>query len=97
MDASNPVEIGRKTLESGANQLTPIADTSVKGIQLKAMPGNDDVIYVGTTVTSDLTAQGFPLSPGEGVFIPTNKVNNIRVKPTTVGDIVAWVVVGFTE
>lgn len=50
----------------------PCADKLLtRGVQLKAMPGNTDVIYLGN---ADVNSQnGFVLQAGDAVLIPVEK------------------------
>lgn len=79
-----------QTTISAANP-TKIATADVKvntGLQMKALSANIDVIYIGHSDVTSTT--GFPLAPGEGLFIPVDAVSLIYGLAISNNDKIAW-------
>lgn len=58
----------------GANQITKA------GVTIKASSSNTDVIFVGSTTLTRSTSNGYPLDPGESLFLEVGNVNLIYVR-----------------
>ena len=57
------------------------SSTLVKsGVHVKAPLSNTDTIYIGSNVLSTTSVAGFPLDPGEAIFIEIDNVNKIYVR-----------------
>ena len=83
--------VGQTTISSTVTtRVTTFAAEWVKGIQLKALSGNAAAVYIGG---SDVAATGFPLLPGEGLFLPLDAVDEIYGLAATNGDKISWIIV----
>ena len=70
------------TATSGATQLS--SNTSLKsGVTVKASATNSDIIYIGSVGLSRNITNGYPLDPGESVFLEINNLNLIYIRATT--------------
>jgi hypothetical protein len=58
----------------GANQIVR------SGVTIKASSTNTDVIYIGSTALTRTTSNGYPLDPGESLFLEVGNVNLIYVR-----------------
>ena len=58
----------------GANQIVR------SGVTIKASSTNTDVIYIGSTTLTRTTSNGYPLDPGESLFLEVGNVNLIYVR-----------------
>lgn len=85
----------------GGTALVLIATTTppthlTKGAQIKAAADNDGTVYVGKSdVTADSAAatDGYPLSPGEALFVPVDDPSKIYVIGSGAGQKVFFLVV----
>ncbi len=76
-----------------AVQLVSAASHLTKGVQIKAPETNSGVVYVGASgVTADSAdaTDGFPLSPGEGLFVPVDDPSKLYVIASAAGQKVFW-------
>lgn len=70
------------TSTTGATQLK--SNSSLKsGVTIKASTTNSDVIYVGSISLSRNVINGYPLDPGESVFLEINNLNLIYIRTTS--------------
>jgi hypothetical protein len=47
------------------------------GVNLKANPGNIDIVYIGSSGLSGSLLDGYPLEPGENIFFETVNLNKL--------------------
>lgn len=76
-----------------AVQLVTASSRLAKGVQLKAPQSNSGVVYVGTAgVTADAAdaTDGFPLSGGEGLFVPIDDPSKLYVRGSATGQKLFW-------
>jgi hypothetical protein len=70
------VEVGTSAVRCSTN-----TNKLAKGVQLRASPENDGIIFVGHgqhVTPGDVTAtDGFPLAAGEGVFLPISSADKV--------------------
>lgn len=80
---------GQKTVATAGIHGVLGAGNLKAGLHVKALPGNDDVIYIGLDgVTS---ATGYPLEPGEEIYIEVDRVEMVYMSPAANGDGAAWI------
>ena len=53
------------------------------GVTIKASSNNSDVVYVGSTTLTRSNDNGYPLDPGESVFLEVGNLNTIYVKSSS--------------
>ena len=73
--------------------VTPIVPDALKGIQVKAGPGNTGTVYVGksgVTAGSAVATDGTPLAAGEGLFIPTKDVSRVYAIASAAAQDLYW-------
>jgi len=85
---------GKKTFGTTATQLLEQDYPITKGIQLKAASTNTHTIHIGSTLivtagTND-SLDGFPLSAGEGLFVPCVKTSSIYCIASAAGQKLFW-------
>lgn len=78
---SGTVTVGSKTVSSsdGGSQMS----TSVilnSGVNIKASPENTGSVYVGNISLNRSVNNGYPLSPGESIYLEINNANLIYVR-----------------
>ena len=87
---------GRKSaIGTTAVQLTTITVHAARGVQIKAASANSGLVYVGNSdVTADASdaTDGFPLAPGEGLFLPVDDPSRIYVVGSAASQKVFFVV-----
>lgn len=67
---------------NGAAQLT--SNTVIRsGITIKASPSNTDVVYVGGVSLTRNVLNGYPLDPGETIFLEINNLNLIYIRASS--------------
>jgi hypothetical protein len=83
---------GQTAISDTTPTLIVAADLECReGVQVKSLIENTDVIYIGE---SDLDAtSGFPLAPGEGLFIPVDKTLDTYALAGVDTEKLAWVVI----
>lgn len=102
-EAANKFIHGHTTVGTTAAQLIPqeYSIDPAKGVLIRT-PGSSDptpnanIVWVGNknvTADSDVTSGGYPLAPGEAVFIPTKDYASIYVIAGGAGNDVAWMVI----
>lgn len=85
---------GRKS--SVGTSAVPLIATpyrAAKGVQLKADAANSSTVYVGNAdVTADAAdgTDGFPLSAGEGLFVPVDDASKVYLRAGASGQKVFW-------
>lgn len=67
IESTSELFAGQSGAEAVALQITPATHRLVKGVRIKALAGNSDIVYVGPSTVSVTT--GFELSAGNEVFI----------------------------
>ena len=81
---------GTKTLTATATALA--ASTALKvGIHIKAPLVNTATIYIGSSTLVTLPTTGFPLEPGESMFLEIDNISKIYARSSTTGQIVAFI------
>lgn len=72
---------GQKSIgTSAAFLVTNTATRCAKGVQIKAASGNAGVVYIGksdVTANTATATDGYPLSAGEEVFVPTDDAADV--------------------
>lgn len=83
---------GQSAISDSEPTLIVSADLECReGVQLKSMNTNTDVIYIGE---SDVDAtSGFPLLPGEGLFVPIDHVSSTYALAGVDTERLAWAVI----
>lgn len=72
----------RLSSSTGATKLAP--NTILRsGVTIKASSNNSDVVYVGSTTLVRSDSNGYPLDPGESVFLEVGNLNAVYVKSST--------------
>lgn len=88
---------GRKSaVGASAVQITSAVTHCQDGVQLKAADTNTGIVYVGaSTVTANAAdaTDGFPLSAGQGLFVPITDASLIYVIASAAAQSVFWTVV----
>lgn len=71
--------------------------SAAKTVAVKAHPDNAGAVWIGNDDAGDVTnANGFPLSPGEGVVL-TGGLSDFWVDADNSGDVLCWLVVSWGE
>lgn len=75
------IVVGSKTLSAtdGGTQMS-VSSNLGSGINIKADPGNNAVVYVGTQTVSRSATNGYPLDPGESIFLEISNANLVFVR-----------------
>ena len=75
------IVVGSKTLSAtdGGTQMS-VSSNLGSGINIKADPGNNAVVYVGTQTVSRAATNGYPLDPGESIFLEISNANLVFVR-----------------
>ena len=96
-DLAPKFSTGSKAVGGTAVQLLPVAMKVIKGVQLKADAANTGIIYVGynpsVTAAAADTTDGFPISAGEGIFVPVEDITRIYVIASAAAQEIYWLVV----
>lgn len=94
LGAENSFDHGAKSgIGASAVQLVSALTAVNRGVQIKAAAANTGKVYVGN---SDVTAgsadstDGFELSAGQGLFVPTHDVSNVWVVGSAADQKVFW-------
>jgi hypothetical protein len=77
------VRSGKKSATTSASQLL---STNVKlnsGVHIKSLGSNTDIVYIGSSSLNSAGTDGYPLEPGESIFIEINNLSNIYVRSVT--------------
>jgi hypothetical protein len=80
---------GAKTVGAAAVQILATAAPLSAGVQIKASDTNTGIVYIGDTSsvtanTADAT-DGFPLSAGQGLFVPIDDVTRLYAIASAAG------------
>lgn len=85
------LETNQQTIGTSKEVISVVlSDRIVRGILVKALNTNSDIIYVGDS--SVTTSTGFPLSAGESVVIPLNN-GSIYAVADAAAQKLAWMIV----
>lgn len=84
--------VDNTTVGTSEVQVIPQALKILKGVQLKALSANSGIIYISNEGGAS-TSTGFPLSAGEGIFIPIKNVTKIRAISDTVSQSLRWLAI----
>ena len=78
---SNSMVVGSKSvaLADGASQMTS-SFILKSGVTVKASANNTSTIYIGNQTLSRSVTNGYPLSPGESIFLEIGNANMIYVR-----------------
>ena len=80
---------GKKTLTTTA---TATATTPLKvGVHLKAPITNTATVFIGDSTLATAPANGFPLEPGESIFIEIDNLNKIFSRSSTTGQSITYI------
>jgi len=81
---------GQKTVSShGTAEALASSQVLLKGVRIKALPGNAGYVYVGTSDVD--STHGFVLDAGEEVFIDAANLATVYVDSDQDGDGVSYV------
>lgn len=62
------------------------------GFYLKAHPDNSDTVWIGDNGTGAVAAAtGFPMDPGETIFVSVENLNRLYFAADSAGDKVCWI------
>lgn len=81
---------GSVTLNASVVPLTTSGTLKV-GVHLKSPVSNTATIYVGSRDLLTSPDSGYPLEPGESIFLEIDNVNKIYAKSSTAGQIIAFI------
>lgn len=87
---------GSIAIGTSESQVTATAVPVLKGIQLKADAANTGIIYVGKSGVTDASADGtdgFPLSAGDGLFLPLDDVSLVYAIASAAAQELYWLVI----
>jgi len=80
---------GKKDLTTTATAIS--ASVTIKiGVHVKAPLTNTDTIYIGSTTLVTTPTDGFPLEPGESIFIEIDNPNKIYARSASTGQRVTY-------
>jgi hypothetical protein len=84
-DITKPPKIisGQKDLTTVATLILSTSNTIKSGVHLKSPISNTTTIYVGGSSLLTSSTSGFPLEPGESVFIEIDNINKIYAVSTS--------------
>lgn len=77
-----------------AKRLSEASFRAAKGVELAASEGNTAIVYVGdadVTADEDPAHDGFPLPPGERLFLPVDDPRRVYLKAGSEGQSVFYV------
>lgn len=80
---------GQKTVTTAGTsvQLTSSTRGLSEGVLIRAKAGNNGYIYVGfASASSNLSASGFELSPGESTLVPVKTAASIWIDSSVSGE-----------
>lgn len=96
-DSLTRFDHGRKSaIGTSAVQLMATSTHAPRGVQIKAALTNSGTLYVGN---SDVTAgaadatDGFPLAPGDALFIPVDDPSKVYLIGSAIGQVAHFLVV----
>ena len=80
---------GKKDLTTTAATIS--ASVAIKiGVHVKAPLTNTDTIYIGSNTLATTPSDGFPLEPGESIFIEIDNPNKIYARSASTGQKVTY-------
>lgn len=85
------VRSGRKNATSTASQLLSSSVKLNSGVHIKSLSTNSDVVYIGSNALLSAGTDGYPLEPGESIFIEINNLTNLYVKATSGTQVINYV------
>lgn len=78
---------GRRNIATSPTRCVPNDSHNKFGVRLKADQANTEPIYVGNsdvTAATETTTDGFPLWPGEEIWLPLGQARDVwAIAPTT--------------
>jgi hypothetical protein len=96
-DSVGSFDHGRKSsVGTSVVPLTTVGGKAARGVQVKAAVSNTGTVYVGNSdVTADSAdaTDGFPLAPGDGLFLPIDDPTRVYLVASAAGQKVFFVVV----
>ena len=85
------VRSGKKNATSTASQLLATSVKLNSGVHIKSLSTNSDVVYIGSNALLSAGTDGYPLEPGESIFIEINNLTNLYVKANSGTQIINYV------
>lgn len=80
-------------IDTVAEPLTTARPHLSRGVQLKASASNSATIYVGNhdvTINANDVTDGFPLEPGDALFLPVDSPHKIYLIAAAVNQSLSW-------
>lgn len=90
-DLSPDFYVDNISVGTSVSKVIPEELNVLKGVQLKSLFTNTGIIYIGRSGVSATT--GFPLSAGEGLFIPIKDVTKISAISDTAAQSLRWLAI----
>lgn len=81
---------------NGSKSLTATAvaiasSTTIKiGVHIKAPLSNTDTVFIGSSTLVNSPNEGFPLEPGESIFIEIDNVSKIYARSSAIGQVIKY-------
>ena len=88
---SNLVVHGKKTATTTPSVITTVASSLKTGINIKASTRNTDMVYIGNSKLLSSPDDGYPLDPGESLFIECNSTTLVYVKSGSGSQLVHYI------
>jgi hypothetical protein len=85
------IRSGKKSAISGASQLVSITTRLNSGVHVKSATSNTDIVYVGSSALLNSGTDGYPLEPGESLFIEIGNLSSIYVRSNTGTQVIHYV------
>jgi hypothetical protein len=85
VDSTKPSTVysGSKLSTIAASQLSTLTNRLVSGVHIKSALNNTTTIFVGGSTLLTRSTEGYPLEPGESLFIETGALTSIYVRSST--------------
>ena len=80
---SNTVTHGKKDATTSPMALSSTVTNLKSGVNIKCSSRNTDVVYIGNSKLLTAQGDGYPLDPGESIFIECNSAALVYVKSNT--------------
>ena len=80
---SNAVTHGKKDATTSPMALSSTVTNLKSGVNIKCSSRNTDVVYIGNSKLLTAQGDGYPLDPGESIFIECNSAALVYVKSNT--------------
>jgi hypothetical protein len=82
IDNTKPSSVysGSKISSTAASQLSTLTNRLVSGVHIKSSISNTNTIFVGGSTLVTRSTEGYPLEPGESIFIETGALTTIYVR-----------------